>query len=167
MAAAAQIREASIRLRPAAIADEGFLLELYAQTRAEELTRSGMDALQREVFVQMQFRLRQASYRATYPMAVDEIFCTESGVPVGRVLVDRTEDGMRLIDIAITSEKQGQGFGTWVIRELQHECSAREWEMRLQVLKSSPVERLYRRLGFMVASEDTLRRQMVWDGARV
>lgn len=167
MAAAVQIREASIHLRPAAIADEGFLLELYAQTRADELMRSGMDTLQREVFVQMQFRLRQASYGASYPMAVDEILCTESGIPVGRVLVDRTEDGMRLVDIAITSEEQGQGFGTQVIRELQHECSAREWEMRLQVLKGSAAERLYRRLGFEVVGEDPLRRQMVWDGARV
>lgn len=100
-------------------------------------------------------------------MAVDEILCTESGIPVGRVLVDRTEDGMRLVDIAITSEEQGQGFGTQVIRELQHECSAREWEMRLQVLKGSAAERLYRRLGFEVVGEDPLRRQMVWDGARV
>ncbi len=142
------------------------MLGLYAQTRADELTRSGMDALQREVFVQMQFRLRQASYRTTYPMAVDEILCTESGTPVGRVLVDRTEDGMRLVDIAIATEKQGQGFGTQVIRELQHECAAREWEMRLQVLKGSMAERLYRRLGFKVVGEDSLRRQMVWDGAR-
>ncbi len=166
MAAAVQIREASIHLRPTAVADEVFLLELYAQTRAEELMRSGMDALQREVFVQMQFRLRQAGYRATYPMAEDEIICTERGTPVGRVLVDRTQDGMRLIDIAIAAENQGQGFGTQMIRELQRECSAREWEMRLQVLKGSMAERLYRRLGFKVTGEDPLRRQMVWDGTK-
>ncbi len=167
MAAAVQIREAHIHLRPAAGADEGFLLELYAQTRADELMRSRMDALQREVFVQMQFRVRQASYRATYPTAVDEILCTDMGTPVGRVLVDRAEDGMRLVDIAIAAERQRQGFATQVIRELQHECAARDWEMRLQVLKGSAAERLYRRLGFKVASEDPLRRQMVWDGARV
>ncbi|MBS1799732.1 MAG: GNAT family N-acetyltransferase [Acidobacteria bacterium] len=142
------------------------MLELYAQTRAEELTRSGMDALQREVFVQMQFRLRQASYRAAYPMAVDEILCTESGIRIGRVLADRAEGGMRLVDLAIATEKQGQGFGTQVIRELQHECAARGWEMSLQVLKGSPAEKLYRRLGFEVAGEDHLRRQMRWDGAR-
>jgi len=142
------------------------LLELYAQTRAEGMMHSGMDALQREVFVQMQFRLRQAGYRATYPMAEDEILCTESGTPVGRVLVDRTQDGMRLIDIAIATEEQGQGFGTQVIRELQHECAARKWEMRLQVLKGSMAERLYRRLGFKVTGEDPLRRQMVWDGTK-
>lgn len=38
--------------------------------------------------------------------------------------------------------------------------------MRLQVLKGSMAERLYRRLGFKVTGEDSLRRQMVWDGAK-
>ena len=167
MAAAVQISEASCHLRPAGIADEPFLLELYAQTRAEELAQSGLDALQREVFVQMQFRARQISYQAAYPLATDEMICTDRGIPVGRVLVDRAEDEMHLVDIAIIAEQQRQGFGTQVIRELQHECSARDWEIRLQVLKGSPAERLYRRLGFRAVGEDPLRRQMVWDRTRV
>jgi ribosomal protein S18 acetylase RimI-like enzyme len=167
MAAAVQIPEAICHLRPAGIADEAFLLELYAQTRARELAQSGLDALQREVFVQMQFRTRRISYQAAYPLAMDEIICTGRGVPVGRVLVDRMQDGMHLIDIAIAAEQQRHGFGTQVIRELQHECAARDWELKLQVLKGSPAERLYRRLGFKVAGEDPLRRQMVWDRMRV
>lgn len=166
MAAAVQIPEATWHLRPASIADEAFLLELNSQTRAEELAQSGLDALQREVFVQMQFRARQMSYGAAYPLAADEIICTASGVPVGRVLIARMKDGMHLVDIAIVTEQQRQGFGTQVIQELQRECTARDWEMSLQVLKDSPAERLYRRLGFKVAGEDSLRRQMVWDRTR-
>jgi ribosomal protein S18 acetylase RimI-like enzyme len=160
MAAAVQIPEAICHLRPAGIADEAFLLELYAQTRAEELAQAGLDPLQREVFVQMQFRARQTGYQAAYPLAAD-------GVPVGRVLVDRKQDGMRLIDIEIMMERRRQGFGTQVIRELQNECAARDWQMRLQVLKGSPAERLYRRLGFRETGEDSLRRQMIWDRAGV
>jgi ribosomal protein S18 acetylase RimI-like enzyme len=167
MAAAVQIPEAICHLRPAGIADEAFLLELYAQTRAEELAQAGLDPLQREVFVQMQFRARQTGYQAAYPLAADEIICSATGVPVGRVLVDRKQDGMRLIDIEIMMERRRQGFGTQVIRELQNECAARDWQMRLQVLKGSPAERLYRRLGFRETGEDSLRRQMIWDRAGV
>lgn len=162
MATASQLSEAIYHLHSAGTADEAFLLELYAQTRAEELTQSGMDVLQREVFVQMQFRARQMSYRTAYPRAKDEIICA-AGIPVGRVLVDRTQDGMRLVDLAIMAERQRQGFGTGVLRALQHECAARGWKMRLQVLKDTPAERLYRRLGFRGAGEDPLRRQMVWN----
>ena len=167
MATTAPIREVQIHLRLAAIADEDFLRELYAQSRAEELIASGMDALQREVFVRMQFQLRQTGYKASFPMAVDQIICTGAGTPVGRVLVDRTEDGMRLVDIAVVTEKQRQGFGSRVIRQLQQECAERGSKMSLQVLKGSAAEGLYRRLGFEVTGEDPLRRQMIWDGARV
>jgi len=166
MAAAVQIPEAICHLRPAGIADEAFLLKLYAQTRADELAQSGLDALQREVFVQMQFRARQVSYQAAYPMAMDEMICAGRGIPVGRVLVDRAEGEMRLVDIVIVAERQRQGFGTQVICGLQHECAARDWEMRLQVLKGSPAERLYQRLGFKGTGEDSLRRQMIWDQTR-
>jgi ribosomal protein S18 acetylase RimI-like enzyme len=73
---------------------------------------------------------------------------------------------MRLIDIAVINGKRRQGLGTEVIRVLQQECGARGWTLKLQVLKENAAERLYRRLGFEVAGEDSLRRQMVWSGAK-
>lgn len=167
MAAALQIREASISLRSATVEDEKFLLDLYAQSRAEELARSGMDPLQREVFVQMQFQIRRAAYSATYPMARNEIICGDKGAALGRVITDRTAKELCLVDLAITTEMQGQGIGTKVIQELQHECLTHGWKMRLQVLKGSSAERLYKRLGFSIKSEDSLRRQMVWDGTKI
>lgn len=142
-------------------------MELYAQSRAEELEHSGMDALQREVFVQMQFRMRQAAYSATYPTALNEIICSESRAPLGRVLTDRAAGGMRLVDIAIAPERQRQGIGTQVIQELQQECTAHRWKMSLQVLKDSSAERFYQRLGFRLTGEDLLRRHMVWDGTKI
>jgi ribosomal protein S18 acetylase RimI-like enzyme len=73
---------------------------------------------------------------------------------------------MRLIDIAVISGKRGQGLGTEVIRAVQQECDTRGWTLRLQVAKGNPAERLYRRLGFEIAGEDSLRRQLVWNGAK-
>jgi ribosomal protein S18 acetylase RimI-like enzyme len=147
-------------------ADEGFLLNLYAQERAAELMLAGLDATQRQMFVQMQFGARQASYAANYPTAMQEIICAEDGMPAGGILVERTADGMRLIDIAVINGKRGQGLGTEVIRALQQECDTRGLTLKLQVLKGNTAEKLYRRLGFEVAGEDSLRRQMVWSGAK-
>ena len=152
--------------RPANDADKGFLLNLFAQERAAELMLAGLDATQREMFVQMQFRARQTSYAANYPTAMQEIICTEDGTPAGGILVERTADGMRLIDIAVINSKRRQGLGTELIRALQQECHARGWTLRLQVLKGNPAERLYQRLGFEVAGEGPLRRQMIWSGAK-
>jgi GNAT superfamily N-acetyltransferase len=152
--------------RPANDADEGFLFNLYAQERAAELMLAGLDATQRQMFVQMQFRARKVSYTANYPTAMQEIICTEDGTPAGGILVECTADGMRLIDIAVINSKRGRGLGTEVIRALQQQCHTQGWALRLQVLKGNPAERLYRRLGFEVAGEDSLRRQLVWRGAR-
>jgi ribosomal protein S18 acetylase RimI-like enzyme len=167
MAAAVQIRSATYHLRPSVAADERFLLELYAQSRAEELMQSGMDALQREVFVQMQFRIRQAAYGATRPTTLSQMICANEGTALGRILTDRTADGLHLVDIAIAPERQRQGIGTQVIQELQRECMSHHWKMTLQVLKGSSAERLYKRLGFRLTGEDLLRRQMVWDGTKI
>jgi N-acetylglutamate synthase-like GNAT family acetyltransferase len=161
-----QIRKSIYHLRRASDADEGFLLELYTQGRAAELLFSGMDAMQREVFLQMQFRARQASYLASYPEALDEIICLDDGAQAGRVLVDRSGGGMRLVDIAVVDARQRQGLGTQVIQALQQECRAQGAELKLQVIKESAAERLYRQLGFTVMSEDSLRRRMVWNGER-
>jgi GNAT superfamily N-acetyltransferase len=167
MATAAPTRGTDFHLRPSIVGDEPFLLELYAQSRAQELACSGMDALQREVFVQMQFRMRQAAYSTTYPTALDEIICGDDEASLGRVLTARAEDEMRLIDIAIAAEKQGQGIGTKVIQELQQECLTQGWKMRLQVLKGSSAEALYQWLGFRLRGEILLRRQRVWDGMKI
>jgi GNAT superfamily N-acetyltransferase len=164
MAAAVPMRASTCHLRQSCAGDEGFLLELYAQTRADELMHSGMDPLQRKIFVQMQFRIRQMGYKTTYPMAFDEIICTDHEIPVGRVLTDRGSDEICLVDIAIAAEMRNQGFGTQVIQALQQECIVRNWNMKLQVLKRSAAERLYQQLGFRATGEDPLRRQMIWDG---
>ena len=141
-------------------------MNLYAQERAAELMLAGLDATQRRMFVQMQFHARQTSYAANYPTAMQEIICTEDGTPAGGILVERTADGMRLIDIAVINSKRGRGLGTEVIRALQQQCNTRGWILKLQVLKGNTAEKLYRRLGFEVAGEDSLRRQMVWSGAK-
>jgi GNAT superfamily N-acetyltransferase len=152
--------------RPANDADEGFLLNLYAQERAAELMLAGLDATQRQMFVQMQFRARQVSYAANYPTAMQEVICAEDGTPAGGILVERTADGMRLIDLVVHNVKRRQGLGTEAIRALQQECDTRGWTLSLQVLKGNAAERLYRRLGFEIAGEDSLRRHMVWSAAK-
>jgi GNAT superfamily N-acetyltransferase len=147
-------------------ADEAFLLNLYAQERTAEWMLAGLDAGQCQMLVQMQFRARQTGYATNHQTAVQEIVCAEDGAPAGTILVERTANGMHLIDIALIDGKRSQGLGTAVIRDLQQECRTRKWTLKLQVLKGNPAERLYRNLGFEVVGEDSLRRQMLWSGSQ-
>ncbi|ADV81011.1 GNAT family N-acetyltransferase [Terriglobus saanensis] len=164
MATATPVRVTSLYLRQAESADEEFLQRLYAEQRTAELESSGLDALQCEVFLQIQFRARQLSYAAHYPTASDQIIHLECGSPIGRILVERSTEGMRLIDIALLRKQQRRGFGTKLLHALLQECMSRGEELRLQVLKGSVAERLYLRLGFVLTGEDPFRKQMVWTG---
>jgi GNAT superfamily N-acetyltransferase len=160
------IAETIYYLRPAESADQGLLLRLYAEGRTAELMLAGLDATQREVFVEMQFRARQMSYAENYATASDQIICAKDGTPAGRVLMDHTASGMRLVDIAVLNTLQRRGLGTQVICALQQECRTHKWDLKLQVVKGSAAERLYRRLGFEVEGEDSLRWKMIWNRSR-
>lgn len=162
MKTAEKIRQAACQLRPAESGDRRFLLQLYAEGRAAEPMLQGMDPVQREIFLEMQFRAREASYAMSYPGASDHILCWENGEAIGRVLVDRTRGRMLLVDLAVSRAQQGRGLGTQILETLQRECASAGWRLHLQVLKGSAAERLYRRLGFVSAGEDPLRRQMIW-----
>jgi GNAT superfamily N-acetyltransferase len=162
MTAATQIRETTLHLRSAADGDEVFLQTLYVRQIAAELEAAGMTAAQREVIAKMQFAARELSYTTYYPTASNQLITLECGTPIGRILVERTGNNMRLIDIALLPEQRGRGFGTRLLQGLQQECERPGGILSLQVLKESAAERLYRRLGFVITGEDTFRRQMVW-----
>lgn len=49
---------AEVRLRPSQPGDRGFLVRLYASTRAEELDGLGWSDARRDAFLRMQFELQ-------------------------------------------------------------------------------------------------------------
>lgn len=146
-------------LRSVVPSDEAFLFELYASTRKEELDAWGWDDVQRKAFLEMQFRAQYMSYRAQFPNADHQIIL-EGDRPIGRVMVNRTDDEFRLIDVALLSEFRGTGIGTQLVRTLVDEASLAGKPLRLQVMRTNPAARLYRRLGFAVVGDDGLYVQM-------
>lgn len=146
-------------LRSVVPSDEAFLFELYASTRKEELDAWGWDDAQRKAFLEMQFRAQHRSYRAQFPNADHQIIL-EGDRPIGRIMVTRTEDEFRLVDIALLWESRGFGIGTQLVRALVDEASRAGKPLRLQVLRTNPAARLYERLGFAVVGDHGLYVQM-------
>jgi ribosomal protein S18 acetylase RimI-like enzyme len=65
-----------------------------------------------------------------------------------------------LVDIALLAEHRGQGAGSGLVRELMQQCACDGVPLRLQVLKTNPALRLYKRLGFIRTGEDQMYVQM-------
>jgi ribosomal protein S18 acetylase RimI-like enzyme len=142
-------------LRPVRADDQDFLFKLYASTRLHEIAAFGWPAAQQEAFLRMQFMAQQRGYESNYPQAEHQIV-EMSETPVGRLMVYREKDSVRLVDIALLAEHRGQGIGAELIGALIEQCTRDGATLRLQVLQTNPALRLYERLGFTRTGEDPM-----------
>jgi GNAT superfamily N-acetyltransferase len=137
-----------LSLRPAADADRPFLQGLFGTTRPE------FDSLPEAVrgpLLAVQFEARQGSYAAAYPGAADRIV-EENGLPIGRLLVCKTEGAVVLVDVALLPRARGRGTGGALVRRVIEEAAGET--VKLSVVRGNPATRLYRRLGFVESGGD-------------
>ena len=146
----------SIRTRPVLPQDDNFIYEVYAGTRADEMTLIPWAEEQKDAFIRMQFKIRNQQYRQ-YPDALTEIILCND-VPVGTMITSQTADTTFLVDIALLTQFRGAGIGSRILQGLQTQGK----KVILHVLKSNPALNLYQRLGFVFKSEDALYMEMVW-----
>lgn len=149
-----------IKLRAVADGDRDFLMAVFASTRADELAALA-DAPLIETFVSMQFNAQQHGYRMAYPHAESSLILLEDR-PVGRMIVDRTAEAIRLVDIALLAEFRARGIGSILLRQLIDEARATKKLLLLSVYRFNPAVRLYERLGFSKVADDGLYIQMQW-----
>lgn len=147
----------NLSLREATPEDEPFLLEVYASTRWEELEGFGWSDDQKQAFIKMQYLARER----VYPRVDNRIILFE-GRPVGRMLVDRSDERILLRDIALLTEFRNRRIGSRLIRDLMQEATAAGKPIELHVLASSPAARLYERLGFVRTGGDATYLEMKW-----
>jgi ribosomal protein S18 acetylase RimI-like enzyme len=138
---------AEVTLRSITQDDLEFLYRVYASTREEELAVTGWSDEQKEEFLRMQFGAQHDHYQKHFPDAkYDVIVAGET--PIGRLYVDRREDEIRIIDIALLTEHRGAGVGGGLVRQLIDEAAATGKPVRIHVERENPAMRLYERLGF-------------------
>lgn len=150
----------SISLRPAEAGDQGFLLELYRDTRAEEMAAWSWDTTQQQAFLSLQFRARNLSY-STYQNPQHSIILA-AGQPIGRLLISIMDDEIRLVDIALMTEVRGLGIGAKLISDLFAKAAREGKPLRLHVEKFNRAFHLYQRLGFRIIEDTGTQYFMEW-----
>jgi ribosomal protein S18 acetylase RimI-like enzyme len=135
--------------------DEPFLRRVYAGTRAEELAIVPWSDAQKDAFLAMQFDAQHRYYHQQFPDASFDIILRE-GEPIGRLYVDRRDDEIRIIDIALLPEARGEGIGGKLLADLIAEAGASNKPIRIHVERYNRAMSLYVRLGFAPIGESEL-----------
>ncbi|HEX2052533.1 MAG TPA: GNAT family N-acetyltransferase [Actinomycetota bacterium] len=136
-------------------------MELYASTREEELELTGWDDRRKRDFVQEQFHAQSVHYARHYPAMSSDIVLVE-GRRAGRLLVNRGESEIRIVDVTLAPEYRRRGVGAELISALQDEADRDGKAVSIHVERFNPAQRLYRRLGFEVAEDKGVYLLMMW-----
>ena len=154
------LRPGGVVLRSARAADECFLFDLYASTRADVAVLD-WSTEQKAGFLAMQHRAQDTHYRSHFPEAQFDIIELD-GEAAGRLYVHRSEGEIRILDIALLPRHTGQGIGTTLLRALQAEAEATRKALVLHVEQYNPARQLYLRLGFVPVAEQGVHIRMQW-----
>jgi GNAT superfamily N-acetyltransferase len=101
----------------------------------------------KEAFLRMQFSAQDSYYREQMPDASYQVVLV-GGERAGRLYVDRRDDEIRIVDIALLPEYRGRGVGTRLLGELLAEADAIGKRLSIHVERFNPALRLYERVGF-------------------
>ena len=150
----------SLTLRLVLPEDEQFLYEVYRSTREEELAQITWSEEQLKMFLKMQLNARDQSYRMHYSEIDDRVILFHNE-RVGRLIVVRRDDEIRLADIALLPEYRRAGIGASLIKDLIRQANESGKPIRLQVERpNEQAKRLYERLGFTTTGENMTHSQM-------
>lgn len=167
LALPAALVEQDFALRSETEADVPFLRRLYVSTRWDELAPLiDWTEAQKLAFLENQFALQRHHYR-TYYSQTDWGVLEHSGVPAGRLYVDRQSDLLLVVDVSLLPEWRGRGIGTALMQAVCAEAAAAGKAVSVAVEKYNRAQRLYRRLGFREVSDEGIYWFMQWRAAPV
>ncbi len=144
---------AEITLRPEAPQDKEFLYALYASTREEELAAVPWAEAQKAAFLRMQFAAQSHHYHASFTEC-DFLVVLADGIPIGRLYLDRREQVLHIVDIALLPPWRGKGIGSALLSSILAEADRVGKAVSLHVESFNRAARLYERLGFVLGKQE-------------
>ena len=156
-----EVAAPTVVLRPEAPADRAFLRELYGSTRELEMGVMPWSEEQKRAFLDMQFRAQDVYYHENY-YDTDFLVIEVDGERAGRLYVQRAEDAIYLVDIALLPAFRGRGIGGRMMDGILGEARAAGKKVSIYVEYFNPARRLYDRLGFRPLDTNGVYLRMVW-----
>jgi ribosomal protein S18 acetylase RimI-like enzyme len=162
MAKPSSITCSGTALRKFRESDLEFLYRVYASTRADEMAMIvDWSRVQKEAFLRSQFQAQHRYYQENYPNASYDIIVNH-GRDIGRFYVERMNNEIRIMDIALLPEERNRGLGRALMQAVLDEAVRTRRFVSLHVEERNPAMRLYKRMGFMIVGEVSFYKLMHW-----
>jgi ribosomal protein S18 acetylase RimI-like enzyme len=100
-------------------------------------------------------------YAGMFPAGQFCIICQDNR-PIGRLVVNRSAEEVRVVDLALLPAHRNRGIGTLLMRQVCDEAARSGKPVRLSVLKNNRAARWYERLGFTKTGEAGFHDEMEW-----
>lgn len=150
-----------LNIRPETLQDRPFLEILYRSTR-DDLLQLGLPGAMMGNLMQMQFNAQQTGYRTQFPDA-DYAIVEKNGKSIGWLITDRSDEAIRLVNIALLPDQRNKGHGRCLIEALQNEAAAAGKPLQLSVSSMNRHARhLYLSSGFQIIGDDGANLEMTW-----
>lgn len=147
-----------LEARSPGAADEDFLEALYRDSRPDlgalPVPQSVIEGIARH-----QRQLQLDDYALRYPCSQTWL-AIENGRPVARVVLDRSNRMLRVVDLSVAMKARRRGIARAVLRCLQQECDAIALRVRTDNLAGRA---LYAGLGFVPAGADGAALELIWN----
>lgn len=150
-----------ITLRSTTPDDETFLFQVYASTRAEEMAMVPWSEEQRVAFLTMQFHAQDSFYRERFPAADYKVILGD-GEPVGRLYINRDNNTINILDIALVAAHRRSGIGTFLLGKLLTEAKSSRAAVQIHVETFNPALAFFERLGFTRIAEEGVNYLLAW-----
>ncbi len=138
-----------------------FLCKLYTSTRWEEVLQAPWTDDQRQEFLTKQFEAQHKHYLSHYPHS-DFLIIEKNKEKIGRLYIDRDENSICLIDIALLPENKNKGLGTVLLNDLINEAQKSNKKIVLHVEKFNPAYDWYIKNGFKQIEDKGVHQYMEW-----
>jgi ribosomal protein S18 acetylase RimI-like enzyme len=116
---------------------------------------------QKQTFLLWQFAAQTSHYDKNYEGA-DFLIVERDGASIGRIYLDRREDEIEIIDIALLPECRGSGLGSRLLRDVMREAEEGGKGVMIYVENFNPARHLYDRLGFRHIDTNGVYHVMKW-----
>lgn len=139
--------------------DEEFVFEVFSENKIAELHVENWPDQMKKQLIGLQFSAFELAMKNEYPEAEDLVIMADSE-KAGRLQLDKSENGFRIINISLLPAFQGRGIGSKILKDILEEANQKQIPVYLEVDKTNPAFNLYQRLDFEIYGQNEVKYSM-------